>query len=81
MYSLGEVIFDLSASAAFYMKALDLDQYDFDSRDLYASIFDWAKEFEDEHADGFPMDEYLETVDMYAVEKLCKYFDGCRVRW
>ena len=74
-YMLGEVIFDMTMSAASFTEALRKKNrsLEFDSRDLYASIYDWAKEFE--ASCTYPDGEYLDAVDAFVAKKLKDYFE------
>lgn len=72
-YLLGEIIYDITTCILlFTAKGAPAENCEYDSRDLYASIFEWAKEF----AEKYPAvgDEYLDTVEEFGCEKLCDYF-------
>ena len=74
-YRLGETIFDMTLNAAQYIERLRAENRcpEFDSRDLYGSIYAWAAEFEG--TDAAKGEDYLEAVDTFATEKLNEYFD------
>lgn len=73
-YSLGEVIYDITACIPLFTgRGCKAEHYEYDSRDLYTCIFEWAKEFEAKYPDsGF---DYLTTVEDFAREKLREYFE------
>lgn len=72
-YLLGEVVFDITTCVPqFTAKGALTENFEYDSRDLYASIFEWAKEFEQKHPQpGF---DYMILVEEFARKKLCDFF-------
>lgn len=68
MYSLGEVIFDMTLAVRFYMP----EHADIDSREIYDNIYNWATEFEEMslHSD----DDYYGTVDEFTAEKVSETY-------
>jgi hypothetical protein len=68
MYSLGEVIFDMTLTVRFYMP----EHADVDSREIYDNIYNWATEFEEAslHSD----DDYYGTLDEFVGEKISETY-------
>lgn len=73
-YLLGEVVFDITACVPlFTAKGAPAENFEYDSRDLYANIFEWAKEFEQKYPEpGF---DYLNLVEEFARKKLHDFFE------
>ncbi len=70
-YLFGEVVYDITSCVPAVAGKLDEDCWH-DSRDLYACIYGWAKEFEREHPNpGF---DYMPLVEKFAYEKLKEFF-------
>lgn len=68
MYSLGEVIFDMTLAVRFWMP----EDADVNSREVYDNIYNWAVEFEEAslHSD----DDYYDTLDNFIGEKLSETY-------
>lgn len=68
MYSLGEVIFDMTLAVRFMMP----EDTDINSREIYDNIYNWAIEFEKAslHSD----DDYYETIDEFIGEKVSETY-------
>ena len=68
MYSLGEVIFDMTLAVRFWMP----EDADVNSREVYDNIYNWAVEFEEAslHSD----DDYYDTLDKFIGEKLSETY-------
>ena len=68
MYSLGEVIFDMTLAVRFMMP----EDAEVDSREIYNDIFNWAIEFEEAslHSD----DDYYFAIDKFVTEKIEKEY-------
>lgn len=68
MYSLGEVIFDMTLAVRFMMP----EDVEIDSREIYDDIFNWAMEFEKAslHSD----DDYYLAIDKFVTEKIEKEY-------
>lgn len=68
MYSLGEVIFDMTLAVRFMMP----EDVEVDSREIYDDIFNWAMEFEETslHSD----DDYYLAIDKFVTEKIEKEY-------
>ena len=68
MYSLGEVIFDMTLAVRFWMP----ENADVNSREIYDNIYNWAVEFEKTylHSD----DDYYDTIDEFTGEKLSETY-------
>lgn len=64
IYSLGEVIFDMTLAVRFMMP----EDVDVNSREIYNNIYNWATEFEEAflHSD----DDYYLAVDKFVTEKI-----------
>lgn len=73
-YLFGEVVFDITTCVPlFTAKGAPAENFEYDSRDLYASIFEWAKEFEQKYPEpGF---DYLNLVEEFARKKLHGFFE------
>lgn len=71
-YMLGEIIYDITTCIPCVAASHEYHCFTYDSRDLYANIFKWAKEFAEKYPDIG--DEYMETVEQFGCEKLCDYF-------
>lgn len=73
-YMLGEVVFDITTCVPlFTAKGALAENFEYDSRDLYASIFEWAKEFEQKYPQpGF---DYMNLVEEFARKKLHDFFE------
>ena len=71
MYSLGEVIFDMTLVVRLWMP----EDVDIDTREIYDNIYNWAVEFEKTylHSD----DDYYGTIDEFTVEKLSETYPKC----
>lgn len=69
MYSLGEVIFDMTLAVQFMMPG----DADINSREIYDDIFNWAMEFEEVslHSD----DDYYTTVNDFITKKVEEHYD------
>lgn len=68
MYSLGEVIFDMTLAVRFWMP----ENADVNSREIYDNIYNWAVEFEKTylHSD----EDYYGTLDEFIGEKLSETY-------
>lgn len=68
MYSVGEVIFDMTLAVRFMMP----EDVEVDSREIYDDIFNWAMEFEEVslHSD----DDYYLAIDKFVTEKIEKEY-------
>lgn len=68
MYSLGEVIFDMTLAVRFMMP----DDVDINSREIYDDVFNRAMEFEEAslHSD----DDYYLAIDKFVTEKIEKEY-------
>lgn len=68
MYSVGEVIFDMTLAVRFMMP----EDVDIDSREIYDNIYNWAMEFEEAslHSD----DDYYATIDEFTGEKISETY-------
>lgn len=68
MYSLGEVIFDMTLAVRFMMP----EDVDINSREIYDNIYNWAVEFEEAslHSD----DDYYGAIDKFIGEKLSETY-------
>lgn len=68
MYSLGEVIFDMTLAVRFMMP----EDVDIDSREIYDNIYNWAVEFEEAslHSD----DDYYNAIDKFIGEKISETY-------
>lgn len=68
IYSLGEVIFDMTLAVRFWMP----EDVDIDSREIYDNIYNWAVEFEEAslHSD----DDYYGTIDEFIGEKISETY-------
>lgn len=73
-YLMGEIIFDITTCVRIFTGVgAPAEDAEYDSRDLYASIFEWAKEFEKKYPDpGF---DYMILVEEFACAKLREYFE------
>lgn len=73
-YLFGEVVYDIaSCIPVFTGKGKPAEDCWYDSRDLYACIYGWAKEFERKHPN--PSFDYMSLVEEFAYEKLKEFFD------
>lgn len=74
-YLFGEVVFDITTCAASILKGFQdaRTSTEHDSRDLYASIFEWANEFNKRYPNLG--NEYMSAIEEFACEKLSEYFD------
>lgn len=68
MYSLGEVIFDMTLTVRFWMP----EDVDIDSREIYDNIYNQAVEFEEAslHSD----DDYYSAIDKFIGEKISETY-------
>lgn len=73
-YRFGETIFDIATCIPLFTgKGEPAENEEYDSRELYACIFEWAKEFEEKYPNpGF---DYLLLVEEFACEKLRNFFE------
>lgn len=73
-YRLGEVIFDITTIIPLYTgDGMPAESYEYNGRELYGYIFEWAQEFERKHPDpGF---DYLDLVEEFAHKKLRWFFE------
>lgn len=73
-YRLCEAIFDITQCFAVYVSQHPDSRKlsEADSRDIYAAIYGWAREFE---AKNVWEGEYLYEIDQFAFAKLQEYFD------
>jgi len=68
VYRLGETIYDITTCIPLFA---DKDE-EYESRELYVCIFEWAKEFERKYPNpGF---DYMILVEDFACEKLREFF-------
>ena len=78
VYRLGETIYDITTCIPLFTgKGAPAENEEVESRELYACIFEWAKEFERKHPNpGF---DYMILVEEFACEKLRDFFglEGC----
>ena len=68
MYSLGEVIFDMTLAVRFWMP----EDVDIDSREIYNNIYNWATEFEKTYLHS--NEDYYGTIDEFIGEKLSETY-------
>lgn len=68
MYSLGEVIFDMTLAVRFWIP----EDADVNSREIYDNIYNWAVEFEEVflHSD----DDYYSAIDKFIGEKISETY-------
>ncbi len=68
MYSLGEVIFDMTLAIKFMMP----ENANVNSREIYDNIYNWAVDFEETflHSD----DDYYGTIDEFTGEKISETY-------
>lgn len=73
-YRLGEVIFDITTCLPLFTgRGTPAENYEYDSRELYACIYEWAKEFEEKNPNpGF---DYFVLIEEFACAKLREYFE------
>lgn len=73
-YRAGEVVYDITTCIPLFTgKGMPAENLEYDSRELYACIFEWAKEFEEKYPNpGF---DYMTMVEEFAREKLRGFFD------
>ena len=69
MYSVGEVIFDMTLAVRFMMP----EDVEVDSREIYDDIFNWAMEFEEAslHSD----DDYYTAINDFITKKVEENYD------
>lgn len=68
MYSVGEVIFDMTLAVRFMMP----EDVEVDSREIYDNIYNWATEFEEAslHSD----DDYYRAIDEFTAKKVSETY-------
>lgn len=71
-YMLGEIIYDITTCIPCVAASHEYHCFTYGSRDLYANIFKWAKEFTEKYPDIG--DEYMGAVEEFGCEKLRDYF-------
>ena len=73
VYRLGETIYDITTCIPLFTgKDAPAENEEVESRELYACIFEWAKEFEQKYPNpGF---DYMILVEEFACEKLREFF-------